>query len=110
MNFNDEKLKYLVFSLIALTMLLLIYFEARAFGFKVELLRQMWQACYVTSVRLEPHIHPQIHSKVCDCTVDKGREWYVTEHEYYKSTDNKTVMWSAFVNDCKYEIMNTKAI
>tara|TARA_Y100001963_G_scaffold93583_1_gene128923 strand:- start:8379 stop:8711 length:333 start_codon:yes stop_codon:yes gene_type:complete len=110
MNFNNEKLKYFVFSLLAVATLLLIYLEANAFGFKVQTLRQMWQACYMTSMRVEPQFPPQYHAMICDCTVDKGRKWYVTEHEYVKSSDNKTVMWSAFVNDCKYEIANTKAV
>ncbi|BAQ90634.1 hypothetical protein [uncultured Mediterranean phage uvMED] len=105
MKFNNEILKYIVFSIMAVATLLLIYLEANAVGFKTQTLRQMWYACYSTSMNTEPHVPPPIHSFMCDCVVDKGRMFYTTEETYYQSTDNKTIVWSNFVNDCKFEMM-----
>ena len=105
MNFDNEKLKYVVFSIMAVATLLLIYLEANAFGFKTQSLRQMWYACYATSINTEPNVPQPIHAFMCDCVVDKGRLFYTTEEAYYKSTDNKTIVWSNFVNDCKFEMM-----
>ena len=104
MNFNNEILKYIVFSIMAVATLLLIYLEANAFGFKTQSIRQMWYACYNTSVNKEPRVHLSVHAMMCDCVIDKGREWYVTEELYYRSNDNTTEMWIAFVDDCKFEI------
>ena len=110
MNFNNEKLKYIVFSLLAVATLLLIYLEAKADDFKVQTLRQMWQACYLTSMRVEPQFPPQYHAMMCDCMIDKGRQLYVNEQDYDQSSDNKSEMWEGFSTDCRFEVLNSKPI
>mgnify|MGYP001171658377 CR=1 FL=1 len=104
MNWNDEKLKYLYFAFIALIILLLIHSESKAFGFKSLAIRQMWNACFQTSINVEPHVPHPVQAMLCDCVVDKGRNFYLTHENYNRSTDNKTIVWANFVNDCKYEI------
>ena len=102
-----ETLKYIVFIVIGVVLLLLIFFESEAHEgvhFKTDFIRDAWAACFKTANIQMPFIPPPVKVMLCDCVIDKGRNFFQSEENMRNYTDNTTKLWEGFASDCSYEI------